>query len=517
MPIVLNVDHTITQILIHNDTFFLGTQSGVVLQYTLPQSGTPYLLHEYITPNTSSGPVLFLHIHQDFLYALLDGNVYQWNIVSKIFHRNFTSPPNVPETLTFITFKDTLVTFHADSFAYAWSIPTGTQLTEPQQLITVPIYSILHSYSFCPDTSQLTDTYIYATKHHVLQLFKRTQKTIKLFDIDPSGSFNPKIFIDNHTLYVQDSTNTIHRKYLLDPSIKKAFYAKKFELIFPYDDYLFICMDQRIKLTNHEGLTIQRFVSHTSTVTAMYASNNILVSASTSGDISVDPINIAEEDTTYYSHVSINTSNVSNSRTVNDCSNISLFALSPYTADDDPIMFYLPNSNNMFSKAICTTHDELISLLNSDKNTATPTNIMAIYSRPRLPDNTGVGSFPLGKIVIKLPVNNVYVTYGSMKRVISEMSTNKIWYAIPLFGGKKRRIGNIKGIYGVSMNHGQTPGFLVYKLFSPNDLHDIHGITCKESHNDWPSFLVNAGINLSSIINVDDQFTNLLINELVRP
>jgi outer membrane protein assembly factor BamB len=46
----------------------------------------------------------------------------------------------------------------------------------------------------------------------------------------------------------------------------------------------------------------------------------------------------------------------------------------------------------------------------------------------------------------------------------------KIWYALPLIGGKKRRIGNLSGTYGINMNHGQVPGFQVFKLFSREDI-----------------------------------------------
>ena len=44
------------------------------------------------------------------------------------------------------------------------------------------------------------------------------------------------------------------------------------------------------------------------------------------------------------------------------------------------------------------------------------------------------------------------------------------FYAIPLFEGKRRRIGNLAGFIGSSMNHGQIPGYLVYQLCTKEEL-----------------------------------------------
>lgn len=514
MPFI-TVPHQVTQISIDGISIFLGYENGVIAEFS-KHTGQP--IFQYYRRNVETEPpVSFMTVHRGFLYALIGGNVYQWDTRAKIYFRNFTK--NYPsETTTFIIANDTLITFHENTFANAWELSTGTSLTDPQVIVTTPIYSIVDykPVDLQPDDSK-ADSFIYVTRRHVLHLNKQSKVTTKLFDIDPSGPYDPQVYLDGNTLYVRDTTNAIHRKYLHDPSINKGVYAQKFALLFPYDDYLFVAMDKRIKLTSHNGYTVAKFTSHTSYITALCARDNILVSASESGQVAVEAIDIPEEDTTYFSHVSIENEAISSQRSsVSDCTNVNIFSLSPYTTEDAPIMVYLPNSNNTFSKALCMTIDELTAFLQSDLHSDMPTNIMSIYSRPRIPDNSGIGSHPSGKIVIKLPANNVYVTFGSIKRVLLEHknATNTIWYAVPLFGGKKRRIGNIRGFFGVSMNHGQIPGFLVYKLFSPNDIHDINGIVGKESKNDWPGFLVNAAVKLSSIINVDSQFTDLLLNDL---
>lgn len=118
-----------------------------------------------------------------------------------------------------------------------------------------------------------------------------------------------------------------------------------------------------------------------------------------------------------------------------------------------------------------------------------PVYIMSIYTKP-LKDNlaqnafvSGISTKPTGRLIIRLPTfDQMYITLGSAHRVLKEK--NKIWYALPLFGGKKRRIGNIAGIYGSSLNHGQIPGFNIYKLFTKEEI--LQGVKSVETHGDYP-------------------------------
>lgn len=146
------------------------------------------------------------------------------------------------------------------------------------------------------------------------------------------------------------------------------------------------------------------------------------------------------------------------------CKNTSLITLSEYTALDDPVQVYLQDSRGRFGAiSECFTIDEFKASIQADKTNPHPLNVMAICTRPGDMNTRGLGAKPTHKIVVKLPVQNIYVTLGSMFDMIR-------WgggavYAIPMFGGKRRRLTNLKGIFGVSMNHCQTPGSQVYKLY----------------------------------------------------
>jgi hypothetical protein len=198
------------------------------------------------------------------------------------------------------------------------------------------------------------------------------------------------------------------------------------------------------------------------------------------------------------------------------CTNDNLITLEPYTKDDEAIVVYLPNKENKFEKAICSTHLELTEYLRSGEGTSTPDSIMAIYTRPRVINPSGYGSKPSGRIVVKLPVNNVYITMGSMERIMGG-GGNKIWYALPLFGGKRRRIGNLKGLFGRSMNHGQVPGFQVYKVYTKEEIRS--GVVVEEDNGDYPIYEVENTKSLYDIIgeeNINDIFVKGLIDAMTK-
>jgi hypothetical protein len=133
---------------------------------------------------------------------------------------------------------------------------------------------------------------------------------------------------------------------------------------------------------------------------------------------------------------------------------------------------------------------------------------MTIYTTPKYSDEylTGVSGKPTGRIVVRLPQNQIYVTSGSVKRMLS--SNIKEWYALPLFGGKRRRIGNLRGIFGSSMNHGQIPGFIVYKLYTKDEI--LKNIIVEENEDDYPmTFTFDKFKTLLDIFDEkDDKFKN---------
>jgi hypothetical protein len=190
--------------------------------------------------------------------------------------------------------------------------------------------------------------------------------------------------------------------------------------------------------------------------------------------------------------------------------------------DDLVTLKVLNTSNNTFSKGSCFTRLELRDLLLSDKSNKNPSYLMAICTPPLSPLNdkdymTGFSSEPTGKLVIRLrPEDPIYVTYGSVEKVLRNTLVKK-WYAVPLYGGKRRRVCNIFGIYGQSMNHGQIPGFKIYKLLTKNDIRS--GIKVEESWNDFAEYSFSGMQPLIDIMGSDteilEKFKDIMIDRLV--
>jgi hypothetical protein len=222
-----------------------------------------------------------------------------------------------------------------------------------------------------------------------------------------------------------------------------------------------------------------------------------------------------EEDSENYTNLVTESESIIPRLGLKSCTNDNLITLEPYTKDDDPIVIYLPDSKMKYNKSVCSTKEELVQYLESMKDTGIPDNIMTIYTSPRDNNVSGYGGKPTGKIIVKLPVMNIYVTYGSLKRILH--NKEKQWYAMPLFGGKRRRVGNLMGIFGSSMNHGQVPGFVIYKLYNKRQIKNKMEV--KETGTDYPSFIVDNTKILFDILgegNVNAMFVQGLVNDLIN-
>lgn len=150
------------------------------------------------------------------------------------------------------------------------------------------------------------------------------------------------------------------------------------------------------------------------------------------------------------------------------------------------IRFLSSDGNSFQSDVQCISRQELLEWLSSDINVLPPTNIMSVYTTPKdmSPSSleTGFTAKPTKRYIVRLPPTNFYVTLGSVHNLLSK--PDKHWFALPLFGGKRRRIGNLFGYYGSSMNHGQVPGEIIYKLYTLDDIQK--NITVTESIDDYP-------------------------------
>jgi hypothetical protein len=235
-----------------------------------------------------------------------------------------------------------------------------------------------------------------------------------------------------------------------------------------------------------------------------------------------DISSVFEEDSDEYDDVSSDTDSISNAKTniLDNCLNESPITLTNYEDTDlrDLFIIHIPNKDGKFVKGSCLLRDEMKNILNSDLETY-PNYVMSIYTTPssKYKDDllTGLSGKPTGKIVIRMPTNQIYITFGSMKRVLTNPTIK--WYALPLYGGKRRRIGNIAGIYGASMNHGQVPGFQIYKLFTEAEIKS--NIVVREDSSDFPhSFQYDSMKPLFDILGETPirTFISNVINELIN-
>ncbi len=192
-----------------------------------------------------------------------------------------------------------------------------------------------------------------------------------------------------------------------------------------------------------------------------------------------------EEDSDEYSDNYTNNVSSNGAQSDGKCGNVSLVMGEEYDekSNDTVKLYMLLSEQNVKRKrfaenAMCISKDEMRQYLQTDKDTV-PSNIMSLW---RGGEVNGVGGKPSYKIVVKVPPNNVYVTLGTFIRIMHE--SHKKLYLIPLYGGKRRRIGNIEGIIGVSMNHGQIPGTIIYKGYTKEELKNP--IKVKETSRDYP-------------------------------
>ena len=226
-----------------------------------------------------------------------------------------------------------------------------------------------------------------------------------------------------------------------------------------------------------------------------------------------------EEDSEDYNNIQSDANSVVNykSNILDKCLNESPVTLSNYEETDlnDLFIIHLQNQEGKFIKGSCLRRDEMRDILKSDINSFPPSYLMSIYQTPssgRQDDLlTGLTGKPTGKIIIRLPTNQIYVTFGSLHRVLSSPVTQ--WYALPLYGGKLRRVGNVGGIYGASMNHGQVPGFKIYKLFTHEDIQN--NVIAKETADDFPHMYEHDTM-LSLFDLVGDTPVNIFIKNVIN-
>lgn len=511
----------ITLIHARRNNLFLVTESGDVLHFIVDPSKDPldYKYHQtfhHSKPTANEFSIKHIDSTSKYLFTLQHSTVYQWRIADGTFIRDVTK--NQPKCENFVIFNGAIYTSHSNKFVYTWTL-SDNKLLSSEYFDDGPIVFM----GFMKN-----DSFIYITQNSIKRRYLENKvTTIVHSNFDSSSN---TYVIDNDVIYTTMGTKVvvfdIPKQFVGILSISASQFAV-------YDGFVFVpkkyVKDELLKIhvfgkfgdnvkTLEFDIPIINIPNTEPPIRTLYASTKKLFIITSINNLLVQSINVDEEDTFNYNHVTISSNNVvSRHRNVGDCVNPDLITLEPFTDADDPelLMVYLKNSSNTYTKAACFNKSELISYFTADKNSPDGVStLMSIYSRPYGTSTTGIGTKPTGQIIVKLPINNMYITFRSAKLLLNTKHVNT-WYAAPLYGGKKRRIGNIKGMFGMSMNHGQTPGVKIYKLFTYDQLNSFSGVIGKESHDEWPSFICTAARSLARLVQTDDYFIHALFSELM--
>jgi hypothetical protein len=189
-----------------------------------------------------------------------------------------------------------------------------------------------------------------------------------------------------------------------------------------------------------------------------------------------------EEDSDDYSDTNTEESMISEEE-VKECSNMNAMTLDPYEIDEDDIFkAYVLGGGNYFKNGQCASRSEIKQRILSD-DTMYPSVISCIWKGGNA---MGVGGSPIAKFVVKLSGVEQFITLGSMDRILNTHSKVKKWYLLPIFGGKRRRVGYE---FGVGANHGQIPGFYIYKAFTKEEIKSL--VKIEETPDDFPLYIQN--------------------------
>lgn len=176
---------------------------------------------------------------------------------------------------------------------------------------------------------------------------------------------------------------------------------------------------------------------------------------------------------------------------VSKCANENPITLMPFDNDDhDVVSIRIQRRDGKFiKKGMCITKSTLWQLANNDLNIdyttyRLPQMFMSNWIQKDIREiqPNGMGGCAGHKVFVKIPPNNIYISLGSFVRLMK--SSEKEWYAVPMFRGEKIRIGNMFSMLTViGSTHGQAPGSVIYKLHTRKEVETEHHLLGMENRN----------------------------------
>lgn len=463
----------------------------------------------------------YLDFSDQFLFAAgHPGKIFQWDLETQQLVNSFKIPKKkdldinaikVYKNLLFVASEIPGETGRVDVWDFTTNTKVRTIKYKPQDETTI----------------EVTNNILYVV----------TGTKCKLFDTN-SGQVVQNVEFDDE-VYIQpipngSDTDTVHFcmntpqltviSYYKNNSMKSAYIRFKPRVVKIFENFAYFCQNNTLYVStlryDDEGEEVKKIVEMEDDIDTFAIGDNKLF-IKQGENVHTIPLpgyrSKYEEDSDTFTSYHTDSESIpeGNEGDVSKCLDQNLIMLEPYTNEDNPLLIYLPNSKGKFGSPNCTTKEELEQYFKTFIGNTVPDNIMTIYTSPAFPNESGHGSEPTGKIVVKLPMNNIYVTLGSIKRVMN--SNSQSWYAQKLFNGLRRRVGNLKGLFAASMNHGQVPGYRIMKLYTKEEI--LSNIEVKEDHDDYPLFFVESAKELYELLGYKDvtaDFTDRIINMIVR-
>lgn len=463
-----------------NDKYLCFAYGNYIVQF----DRTTLSLVRKINANEGGGAfIMDIEVNEHYLICCTTRGIKQWDIETGNLHREIRLREGIYGGIT--AFKHYLITMEfGEKDLFLWDIDTGSFIVKLR--IPMELHQILKDI----DTTVEDDGYIYLRSDNYVYAFHVELREISLVGLMFGTNVVPCFVLGGRKMFSFGSSD--HNIIEIDASDGSSQTLLSGD---PVSFFNVAKMGSRIVLT-----------------TGTWEGKLRLYDISNTSEVMNDQY---EEDDTNYDIRSTNSDSITYDEAENKskrCTNKNILTLEDFTDEDDPIMVYLPNSEGNFQKANCMSKDELINYYRAFIGTSLPDNIMCIYTTPKDRNVTGHSGDPTGKIVVKLPTNNIYVTMGSMERIIHSSDTRE-WFALPLFGGKRRRVGNLKGIFGASMNHGQIPGYVIYKVYTAEEIK--LGVVVQEDKNDYPKFVMDNARTLSDLLGDENRINDVFVSSLI--
>lgn len=178
-------------------------------------------------------------------------------------------------------------------------------------------------------------------------------------------------------------------------------------------------------------------------------------------------------------------------------------------------------NTSKFSKGHCIPKSDIIGMLRSDIGSEYPQYVFSLYKKK--PETTnerslgGLGTSPTNQFVVQFNIGalSIFVTLGSIYKMLH--GSEKMLYAAPLYGGKRRRLGNIPGRMSVvGANHGQIPGFLIYKLFTRDEIEAGVEVSAGETDFIIPMTISKKVEELVDVFSNNNRIYQLVLDEIIK-